>query len=161
MLNGGCWGQRRLTGETRNVTLRKHSDSCTVYGGVAKKWNKADSIKEQEQVTEKQTSVMSYYWLGSRLRELHYICQSTFSDERNVLKGHAAAGYKQEESSTGQTWGKQADFTVTFSKLSGNWCGNFPTLRTLNVVCRSQKAQSQDVRMNRDFKTPSVLKRLC
>ncbi len=45
------------------MTLHKHSDSCTAYGGVAKKkkWDKADSIKEQEHVTEKETSVMSYY----------------------------------------------------------------------------------------------------
>ncbi len=38
--------------EARNVTLHKHSDSCAVYGGVAKKLDEADSIKEQEQVTK-------------------------------------------------------------------------------------------------------------
>lgn len=44
------------------MTLHKHSDSCTVNVGVAKeKWDKADSIKEQEHVTETETSVMSHY----------------------------------------------------------------------------------------------------
>lgn len=50
-----------MTGEARNVTFHKHSDSCTVYEGVAKKWDTANSIKDQEQVTEKEISVMSDY----------------------------------------------------------------------------------------------------
>lgn len=43
------------------MTLHKHSDSCAVYGGVAKKLDKADSVEEQEQGTEKETSVRGYY----------------------------------------------------------------------------------------------------
>lgn len=90
--NGGG-GVHSRRGEARNVTLRKHNNFCTVCRGVAK-WDKAYEIKEQEDAAETETSVMSYYWLGSRLRELYYICQSTYSDERNVRTERVAAGYK-------------------------------------------------------------------
>lgn len=49
-----CGGVHTDRGEARNVTLHRQRNSCTVRGG---KWDKADAIKEQEEVAETQTSV--------------------------------------------------------------------------------------------------------
>lgn len=140
---GRCWGWCRLTGGGQECDLAQtHSDCCTVRGGVAKiSGIRQDSIKEQEQVTETETSVMSYYWLGSRRGELYYICQSTFSDRRYVLKRHVAAGYKG-------FWWMLTDSTVTFSEL-----------REIGVeICSFCRLDMWPVHKiaNRDSQSPSV-----
>lgn len=87
------------------MTLHNRSDSCTVYGGVAKRWDKPDSIKEQLTGTTV-TPVMSFIDLapgeGTFIRAV-----KEPSDESNVLKGRVAAGYTQGERSAGHNLGKQ------------------------------------------------------
>lgn len=139
---GGEAGVHSRRGEARNVTLHKHNNFCTVCRGVAK-WDKADEIKEQEDAAETETSVMSYYWLGSRLRELYYICQSTYSDERNVRTERVAAGYKWYKSE----W-QQISLTDALKQVQ----------KMVNWGCGLLKVQSQEMWMHRLTDTMCVNK---
>lgn len=84
---GGARGWRTLTGGwgggVQECDLAQTQQQQLQRGGK-EKWDKADGIKGQEDV-----AVTDF-----RLAELYYICQSTDSDERNVLTEHVAAGFK-------------------------------------------------------------------
>lgn len=96
-------------GEARNVTLHKHSNSCTVYKGVAakKKWDNADSIKEQEQVTESKHHSWAIIDLAPGSGSF-ITCVKVASEMRAMSsEGMLLQGINKEKSSTGHKWGKQ------------------------------------------------------
>lgn len=111
-----------------------------VWSGEGKKWDKADSIKEEEQAAENKHQSWAAVDLAPNTKSLFTSVRALSQMTALPLRGHAAAGKRQLSQMRKASCSTL--LTVMFSELSGTLCGN--------VVCWSQNDQSQDLQRKRD-----------